>query len=62
MKVCESCSAEIFTTDGNNRCSQCENKPASKKRARTTRREMDAIMRSCGLTRVRGALGGVYYE
>ncbi len=33
-----------------------------KRRARLTRKEKDSIMAELGLVKVRGALGGVYYE
>ena len=32
------------------------------KRARVARREKDSALRSLGLVKVRGALGGVYWE
>lgn len=60
MKVCEKCGDEIAGRDGDNRCRKCESKP--RKGARQSRRQMDGVMASLGLTKVRGALGGVYYE
>ncbi len=62
MKVCEECDSEIFSKDGENRCESCEKKRLSKKRAADSRRAMREVAKSLGLTRVRGALGGVYYE
>ena len=62
MKVCEECDNEIFSKDGENRCESCEKKRLSKKRAADKRRAMHEVAKSLGLTRVRGALGGVYYE
>jgi uncharacterized Zn finger protein (UPF0148 family) len=66
MKVCELCGDEIFTKDGENRCPTCEvhddPKPKEKKRRRNNRKAMDELMDSLGLVKVRGALGGVYYE
>ena len=60
MKVCEKCGDEIATRDGDNRCRQCED---GKKRAAKARRQAhDAAMRACGLVKVRGAMGGTYYE
>jgi hypothetical protein len=60
MKVCECCATEISTKDGDNRCVGCEDKP--KPKARKQRAKTDDLMASLGLTKVRGALGGVYYE
>jgi len=65
MKVCESCGDEIGTKDGDNRCAECENKAITKaKRAarNKARRERDQVMRDCGLVKVRGAMGGTYWE
>lgn len=62
MKFCELCMKEIDTRDGENRCPKCEEKPIAKKRSRLKRSEMDDIMGSLGMKRVRGALGGTYYE
>ena len=65
MKVCESCGDEIGTKDGENRCAKCENEQASKakKAARNKpRRERDQVMRDCGLVKVRGAMGGTFWE
>ena len=62
MKVCEVCFEELFDVrDGNNRCQKCK-KAASKKKTAERRKEMDDLMASCGMSRVRGALGGTYYE
>jgi hypothetical protein len=70
MKVCEICGNEIGTRDGDNTCRGCEDaesvrsQAASAKRARAAanRRARDAAMRSCGLVKVRGAMGGTYWE
>lgn len=67
MKFCDVCGEEIGTRDGENTCCSCEDlqdakrKAALKKRA-ANRREKEAMLRSCGLVKVRGALGGVYWE
>ena len=61
MKVCEICCGEIGTRDGDNKCTPCKKKANNKKR-REAARARHAVLESCGLTRVRGALGGVYYE
>jgi hypothetical protein len=62
MKVCEKCGDEIGTKDGDNLCGPCDNGRRLNAKRRAARRERDAIMRSMGLTKVRGALGGIYYE
>jgi len=70
MKVCKDCGVEIFTRDGVNRCEACEDIVDSdiilnqKKKVRRRRRKsaMQEAAESCGLVRVRGAMGGIYYE
>ena len=65
MKVCEICGVEISTRDGENRCQKCESLDLSAKRrakANRARRERDQVMRGLGLVKVRGALGGTYWE
>ncbi len=62
MKVCERCGDEISTRDGENLCRKCENKKVKAAKARARRRERDAVMQSVGLTKVRGTLGGTYWE
>lgn len=64
MKFCEKCFEEIATKDGDNRCPQCDGlapKPKTK-RKRRTRKEMQELAESLGMTMVRGAMGGVYME
>jgi hypothetical protein len=60
MKVCERCGDEIATKDGDNLCAKCEAQPVRKTKRR--RSERDAVMRSLGLVKVKGALGGTYWE
>ena len=65
MKVCENCGDEIFTKEGENLCSVCE--PAdvedrAKQRRKMQRKAREDALRSLGLTKVRGALGGTYWE
>lgn len=60
MKVCEKCGDEIDTIDGENTCEKCEHK--ARKKAKRDRNIKHRIMTDLGLKRVRGALGGVYYE
>lgn len=65
MKVCEKCGDEIATKDGENRCPACERgvRDAEKRRKRTEdRKARDEAMRSLGLVKVRGAMGGMYWE
>lgn len=64
MKVCEKCECEIGTKDGDNLCKDCDEGRRTKRntRARERRRAMKDAMESVGLTRVVGAMGGVYYE
>jgi ribosome-binding protein aMBF1 (putative translation factor) len=67
MKVCEICGEEISTRDGENVCLSCEDAQDSKQkqklaRARANRKANDAVLRSLGLVKVRGALGGTYWE
>jgi DNA-directed RNA polymerase subunit RPC12/RpoP len=62
MKVCELCGIEIATKDGDNRCTECEHKVHLKAKKKAQRKANDDAMRSLGLVKVRGALGGVYWE
>ncbi len=62
MKVCEKCGVEIGTKDGDNLCQDCDEGRRPTKRAKRQRSERDEIMRSLGMVKVRGALGGTYYE
>lgn len=59
MKVCSKCGDEISGGDGVNSCPRCKVKKADRAKVRKQRDEM---MRSLGLVKVRGALGGVYWE
>ena len=66
MKLCEVCGEEICTKDGENRCQGCEEieakSKAAKARRNTNRRAREDALRSCGLVKVRGAMGGTYWE
>jgi hypothetical protein len=66
MKVCENCRIEIGTKDGENLCESCDRAQTKKalrnRRARANRRLHDEVMQSCGLTKVRGSMGGTYWE
>ncbi len=63
MKVCNGCGDEIDTPDGVNHCDNCD-KPTPKKRQQARRRRsiMDEVADELGLKKVRGAMGGTYYE
>ena len=65
MKVCERCGEEIATKDGENLCERCdaeEGRKAKNAKRAAARRERDAMMKSLGMVKVRGALGGTYWE
>lgn len=65
MKTCEKCGEEIATKDGENLCPECEQEQADKaKRAKrnAARRERESVLRDLGMVKVRGALGGTYWE
>lgn len=72
MKVCTLCGEDIDgTKDGENRCQACEQAVSDadfakarqrKERARKQRRERDQVMRDLGMVKVRGAMGGTYWE
>lgn len=61
MKVCAKCGEEIATKDGDNECDDCE-RGRKRKQAAKRRRERDQALRDLGMTKVRGALGGTYWE
>jgi uncharacterized Zn finger protein (UPF0148 family) len=65
-KVCENCGVEIGTRDGDNLCAVCDaadnRKALTNQRRKARRREREDVLRSCGLVKVRGALGGTYWE
>ena len=62
MKICERCGTEISTKDGENLCTECDGKTKRSARANRLRRERAQVMRDLGLVRVRGSLGGTYWE
>jgi len=63
MKVCELCGCEISTRDGENRCRDCGEQPHRNRKGRRARKsQVDSVMESLGLTKVRGARGGTYWE
>lgn len=64
MKVCRTCGGEIYTFDGDNYCEDCLNDRDKKRRekAKAARKARNELMKSLGLTKVRGAMGGTYWE
>lgn len=69
MKVCGLCGSEAVGGEGQNVCRECEaleeaGKKAAAVRAkrRAQRKARDQVMRSLGLVKVRGNLGGTYWE
>lgn len=68
VKVCEICGDEISTPDGDNRCRECEELDSEiqakvkRRAANRRRRERAAVVRDLGLVKVRGSLGGTYWE
>lgn len=63
MKVCEVCGEEICTQDGENRCNSCEEASNQKKKRATINRKARAqALESLGMVKVRGAMGGTYWE
>lgn len=63
MKVCQVCGCEFDGRDGDNTCPQCEGIRGKKRaRARENRKAREEAYASCGLVKVRGALGGTYWE
>jgi uncharacterized Zn finger protein (UPF0148 family) len=60
MKFCKKCGEEIYTRDGENVCPRgCK---LTNSKASAQRKARHQVMVDLGLTRVRGAMGGVYYE
>jgi hypothetical protein len=60
MKVCRKCGAEFDGLDGQNTCGGCKQK--TKERAKMQRKARESVLRDLGLVKVRGAMGGVYWE
>ena len=66
MKVCENCGVEIGGKDGENFCQVCEEAETKRQKAnqrrRANRKAREEVMESLGLVKVRGNLGGTYWE
>ena len=64
-QVCEKCGEEIGGGDADTLCPACNEAEARGRRnarARANRRAREAAIRSLGLVKVRGNLGGTYWE
>lgn len=65
---CDECKTTIRTTTDEREsyaggtCEACKAKELARQRRNAMRRERHAVMTSLGMTRVRGNLGGTYYE
>lgn len=63
MKVCGNCGEEFDGRDGDNQCRVCEDATGETRRRRRIRRTyLDVARRSLGLAKVRGVLGGTFWE
>jgi hypothetical protein len=62
MKVCEKCGCEIATADGDNLCRDCDEGKRKRDKRNASRKAREDALRSAGLVKVRGALGGTYWE
>ena len=67
MKVCSNCgSEEVGFRDVENLCPACEHAESKRelrnRRGQENRRARDSALRSLGLVKVRGAMGGTYWE
>jgi hypothetical protein len=61
MKVCGQCGMEIDTRDGDNLCQACDDGKRPRKKG-LSKKKREETLRSLGLTKVRGAMGGTYWE
>ena len=64
MKVCSRCGEEIGGRDGENLCRACEPMTDVRQRraTRSARLQHERVLQDLGLTKVRGRLGGTYWE
>ncbi len=62
MKVCKKCGIEISTKDGENTCVSCNEFVDHIPGRAWDKKEREQALRDCGLVKVRGAMGGVYWE
>lgn len=66
MKTCRNCGTELATREGENLCAHCDAcetpKELRSRRRNSSRKMREELLRSCGMVKVRGALGGEYWE
>jgi len=64
MKVCGRCGTEIDTRDGDNLCEGCRRAEGLRegRKVRAVRLQREKVLHDLGLVKVRGALGGTYWE
>ncbi len=66
MKFCDDCGQEIYTNDGETHCQGCDDRRGNGKRtsnkAKRQKAGYEQALRDLGLVKVRGAMGGVYWE
>lgn len=63
MKVCSRCGEEIDTKDGENTCPDgCKRKKGQFKKTKLSRKVRESILSDLGLVKVKGAMGGTYWE
>jgi len=64
VKVCNRCGVEIDGLDGDNNCPDCEDKGGDDldEITKEERDEREEIYRDLGLVKVKGQLGGSYWE
>ncbi len=60
-RSCIRCGVVFSSIRAQDLCPDCR-KRESRKRAYLRRKERESVLRDCGLVKVRGALGGVYWE
>ena len=71
MKVCAVCGDEIDTRDGENVCMACDTASEGKRNQVSLDRQntpavrkaqREKILKDLGLVKVKGAMGGIYFE
>ena len=66
MLICYKCGSQTErasnTRPGEGYCETCLKVLKTRMRRKTSRKMMDEAADMCGLVKVRGALGGIYYE
>ena len=62
MKVCNICGFENDGKDGENVCETCQRSAKKRAQRKASRKAREDVLRSCGLVKVHGAMGGTYWE